>query len=153
MIFPNFNPRIFPALLIRAYDGDTVELVIDHGMGIHVKHPHSFRLYGIDTPEMRGRKADVEAAIAARDYALNWLLEPRVGTFAVTTHSRGRKTGYLDEPIPCFVMAHDGDDLGVDDLGKYGRWVVEIARNPRTVDDPTLNQALVDAGHAVLKTY
>ena len=40
----------YAAKLIEVIDGDTVDLLVDLGFGIHVKE--RFRLYGIDAPEM-----------------------------------------------------------------------------------------------------
>lgn len=40
----------YQAKLIEVIDGDTVDLLVDLGFGIHVKE--RFRLYGIDAPEM-----------------------------------------------------------------------------------------------------
>lgn len=52
------------AAVVRVIDGDTVELVID--MGNHMRWTQIFRLYGIDTPEVKQ---------AGHDEAVNRLAE------------------------------------------------------------------------------
>lgn len=60
------------AEVVDVYDGDTVTVDIDLGFGVWARG-QKMRLYGIDTPEMRGD--DRDRAIAARDFV-----------FAKTTH-------------------------------------------------------------------
>lgn len=43
----------YKAIVVSIYDGDTVTLDIDLGLGVW-QHNVKVRLYGIDTPEMRG---------------------------------------------------------------------------------------------------
>lgn len=54
----------YNANIISVYDGDTVRADIDLGFGIHT-HNVDLRLYGINTPELRGDTK--ELGIAARD--------------------------------------------------------------------------------------
>ena len=58
----------YQAKLIEVIDGDTVDLLIDLGFGVHVKE--RCRLYGIDAPEMpteagKAAKAQLESLIGA----------------------------------------------------------------------------------------
>ena len=58
----------YAAKLIDVIDGDTVDLLIDLGFGVHVKE--RCRLYGIDAPEMpteagRNAKSRLESLIGA----------------------------------------------------------------------------------------
>ena len=58
----------YAAKLIEVVDGDTVDLLIDLGFGVHVKE--RCRLYGIDAPEMpteagRNAKSRLESLIGA----------------------------------------------------------------------------------------
>ena len=58
----------YAAKLIEVIDGDTVDLLIDLGFGVHVKE--RCRLYGIDAPEMptdagRNAKSRLESLIGA----------------------------------------------------------------------------------------
>jgi len=52
------------AEVTNVVDGDTIDLNIDLGMGVHVYE--RCRLLGINAPEMRGKTKD--AGIEARDY-------------------------------------------------------------------------------------
>lgn len=58
----------YQAKLIDVIDGDTIDLMIDLGFGVHVKE--RCRLYGIDAPEMpteagRNAKSRLESLIGA----------------------------------------------------------------------------------------
>ena len=58
----------YQAKLIEVIDGDTVDLLIDLGFGVHVKE--RCRLYGIDAPEMpteagKAAKAHLESLLGA----------------------------------------------------------------------------------------
>lgn len=55
MDFYTYRAKLDPKKGINSvYDGDTVsKLVID--MGFNMQHINSFRLWGIDTPELRTR--------------------------------------------------------------------------------------------------
>ena len=60
----------YAAKLIEVIDGDTVDLLIDLGFGVHVQE--RCRLYGIDAPEMpteagKAAKAYLESLIAKAD--------------------------------------------------------------------------------------
>ena len=59
--------------VVSVYDGDTFRVDID-GWPPLIGRDMPVRIAGIDCPEMRGKDADKEAAIAARD-ALRDLLE------------------------------------------------------------------------------
>ena len=48
----SYNDNQYKATLVRVVDGDTVYLEVD--LGFNVKTIQSFRLIGIDTPEIRG---------------------------------------------------------------------------------------------------
>ena len=55
----------YPALVVSVYDGDTITVNIDLGFGVELKK-QKIRLYGINTPEVRG--ASKEQGIMSRDY-------------------------------------------------------------------------------------
>ena len=48
------NPYFYDGKITRVIDGDTFEIVFD--LGFYVTVRTKCRLYGIDTPEIRGRK-------------------------------------------------------------------------------------------------
>lgn len=52
------------------YDGDTMDVIIDIGFGVSIKH--RLRLLGIDTPELRGD--DRERGLVSRDAARGWMV-------------------------------------------------------------------------------
>lgn len=85
----------YKARYVSAYDGDSVRLDCDLGFNIWMKN-QVIRLYGIDTPELRGK--DREEGLKARDYVRERLTE-------------------CDELI---IKTHK------DKKGKYGRWLAEI---------------------------
>ena len=55
----------YKAKYIKAYDGDTVTVDIDLGFNTWMKD-QTIRLYGIDTPELRGEER--ERGLEVRDY-------------------------------------------------------------------------------------
>ncbi len=87
----------YKARIIDVYDGDSVTAVLD--LGLHIKVEVKLRLYGIDTPELRGEER--EKGLAARDF-LRYLILDR----DVIIHTIKDKTGkfgrllakiYIDE--------------------------------------------------------
>lgn len=108
------GPYLYFAELVRVVDGDTVDLRID--LGFHLTHERRFRLYGIDTPEIRG--TEKEAGTAAKNHLIG-LLDTGVKVGArlkVLTHkgsqtdSFGRylATLYLDHVNICDLMIQAG---------------------------------------------
>ena len=73
----------YKAKLIDVIDGDTVDLMIDLGFGVHVKE--RCRLYGIDAPEMPS-----DAGKIAKAY-LESLLNAATGELFVATRKMTRK--------------------------------------------------------------
>ena len=73
----------YAAKLIEVIDGDTVDLLIDLGFGVHVKE--RCRLYGIDAPEM-----PTEAGKAAKAY-LESLIAAATGELFIATRKMTRK--------------------------------------------------------------
>jgi micrococcal nuclease len=65
----------------RVIDGDTLLAKID--LGFNVRMTSYIRLFGVDTPEMRGEKA-TPAGILAREYVQLWL----TGRYDLMLHSR-----------------------------------------------------------------
>jgi micrococcal nuclease len=58
------NPSyIYKAKVTSVYDGDTITAIVD--LGFHTSVEMKFRLYGIDTPEVRG--ATREEGLRVRD--------------------------------------------------------------------------------------
>lgn len=55
------NPYCYRIIDYLVIDGDTVDLTLDLGFNIH--HKSRFRLYGINAPERKDRKAWLEAKL------------------------------------------------------------------------------------------
>ena len=63
---PDVTPYSYNAYVVSVYDGDTITVILDMGMGVQKKA--KCRMYGIDTPELRGKTAKEKAAAkVARD--------------------------------------------------------------------------------------
>ena len=120
----------YTATVMRWIDGDTVDLEIDLGFKTAVKD--RFRLYGIDTPELRPKKADFASEEERRE-------EIKKADAALAY---------------CEKIAPVGTRLVVrtfkDEKGKYGRWLADL-RIPE--EQRTLNEMLVAEGHAKLASF
>lgn len=65
------EPRTYRGRLHRVIDGDTIAVMIDHGFDIF--SIQSFRVRGVDCPEMRGgTKETRKAAKVAKLFTLEW---------------------------------------------------------------------------------
>lgn len=115
---------VYRAKVERVVDGDTLDVVIDLGFCCFTKL--RVRLYGVNTPEVRGESA--EAGKAATSYVERWLTEHG---------EQGR-----------FVMlrSHDGKPIGQE---KYGRWLAEVIGADRAI----LNVDILTTGHGVPVNY
>ena len=108
----------YRASLVRVIDGDTIVVNIDLGLGVWVCNQY-LRLYGIDTPELRGQER--EAGLRARQFVCHALKCSEI-----------------------VIETHKGDSKG-----KYGRWLATVWYKPVLTDKFTnLNSALVDDGQA-----
>ena len=65
----------YKAIITDVYDGDSVTADIDLGFGIWMRN-QKLRLYGIDTPELRG--AEREEGLKVRDYVTDLILGQEV---------------------------------------------------------------------------
>ena len=128
----------YKAKVVEVIDGDTLELLIDLGLGVHGKE--RVRLFGIDAPEMRFQKGK-----EARSYLINMIdaaklieqdatgIEP---TFIVKTiKDRTDKYGrYL-------VLLYDSVDDIADDI--------DAMIHAKTLDRGSFNWQMVLGNHAV----
>lgn len=69
-----FNPYLYKAKIISVYDGDTCVAEIELGFDIIFKQ--KLRLYGINTPELRGEER--EQGLISRDYVRELILNKEV---------------------------------------------------------------------------
>ena len=64
----DINLHYYKAYVLDVYDGDTITIDINLGLGV-VLAKQKIRLYGINTPEIRGGTPEEKArGFAARDY-------------------------------------------------------------------------------------
>ena len=97
----------FPARSWRVYDGDSImDLALDLGFGVTITI--TGRLYGINTPELRGSTR--EQGLEARD----WLRERMGEAQTVLIETR-------PETAP--------------QQGKYGRWLITVWADDQNLND------------------
>jgi micrococcal nuclease len=70
-----FKMYEYKATVVKVYDGDTITVDIDLGFGIVLKK-QVLRLYGINTPEVRG--AEKEEGKKVRDLLRSMILEQEI---------------------------------------------------------------------------
>ena len=114
----------YKATILRVVDGDTLDLLIDLGMNVHVKE--RVRLARINTPEIHGVKKDSEEYIKGMQAKL-----------LVETILAGQ------ELIVKTIK---------DKKGKYGRYIAEIYID-KDGNLINLSDHLVEYGHAEFKSY
>lgn len=110
----------YSADITGVYDGDSVTAILDLGLNIAI-HKAKLRLYGINTPEMRGGTLETKAkAVLARDFVRERILGKTVLVHTVKK-------------------------------GKYGRYLATIWEIDGEGDPlpESLNDALIRLGHAV----
>jgi micrococcal nuclease len=113
---------VYSATFVSCYDGDTCTFNVHLGLSV-VLARQTVRLYGIDTPELRG--ATREAAREARDYVIGVLQ---------TSHQ-------IELHVP---QRRNCDELGGCDLrGKYGRLLANVV-----ADGQSVNALLLATGRA-----
>jgi len=101
-----WDPRPFPAKVLRIVDGDTIDLMIDCGFDIHTRQ--RIRLARVDTPEVRGEEK-IEG-IKAKAFVEDFL--HGVEQVQVTTQKAKGKFGrYIGE----IVVIRDGEMVNLSD--------------------------------------
>jgi endonuclease YncB( thermonuclease family) len=114
------------------YDGDTVSrMEVELGFNASMKKM-KFRLFGINTPELRGGTDETKAlARASRDRLRELIVGKEIQ-----------------------IKTFKGSDY-VDKKGKYGRWlcIIYLLNEDGSIDPVSVNDKLVIEGHAVAKDY
>jgi micrococcal nuclease len=84
----------YKAFVTKVYDGDTITVNIDLGFGIKI-FKQKIRLYGINTPEIRGECK--EDGYKSRDYLSNLILNKEIilETYKDKTCKYGRWLGII----------------------------------------------------------
>ena len=94
----------YNATIIDVYDGDTVTCNISLGFGV-LMHKQKIRLYGINTPELRG--SDKENGIKARDFLRSQILNKEI-ILQTIKDKKGKYGRWLG------IIHHD--DVNINDL-------------------------------------
>lgn len=96
----------YRALVTKVYDGDTITVDIDLGFGTWQKG-QKIRLYGIDTPEVRGTER--AAGLVSRDWLRNAILDTII---VVKTHKdkKGKYGRWLGD---IYLNQYDDTSLNV----------------------------------------
>lgn len=90
----------YKAHVTKVYDGDTITVNLDCGMNVILKN-QKIRLYGINTPELRGSDEEKEKGRDARDFLREKILNKTITlrTILDKTGKYGRLLGvvYVDD--------------------------------------------------------
>ncbi len=99
--------------LVRVVDGDTYYMLID--LGFRTRGEHSIRLWGLDTPELRGTEEEKVRGRAAKQFVIDWFKTHRHPEtegnqpWPFKLHTQKDKTSfnrYIGE-IYCAAWGHD----------------------------------------------
>ena len=101
---------------IYAYDGDTITADID--LGFKITKREKLRLYGIDTPEIRGEER--EEGLIVRDYV------------------RDRIDKAIEENAMIWILSYK------DKQGKYGRYLVELFIDGENINQTLINEGMAE---------
>lgn len=122
------SPYLYWAKVTSVYDGDTLTADMSLGFGISYEK-QKLRLYGINTPELRGGTEETKAAArAARDRLRELVLDKWIKVETIQ-----------------------------DSKGKYGRYLAVLWMPENDVEPygtfTDVNSLLIAEGHAVEATY
>ena len=121
----------YQAKLIDVIDGDTVDLIIDLGFGVHVKE--RCRLYGIDAPEMPSEQGKIAKAY------LESLLNAATGEIFVATRKMTRKPREKTDKYGRYLaVLYDGSHH-ID---------IDVEESSLNMMQGSINFAMVYTGHA-----
>jgi len=124
----------YDAIITEVYDGDTVFCEIDMGLNVWIKNA-SLRLYGIDTPELRG--SEKVSGYAARDF-----LCEQLSGLEISELKKNKRRIVMPVNVNVLIKSHD------DKTGKYGRLLATIWK-----DGVNINELMLSSGHAVVPSY
>lgn len=108
--------------VVSIYDGDTLTVEID--LGMNISRTETIRLYGIDTPELRGTSRN--SGLESRDYL------------------RSIINSAEEEHLDIYIRTYK--DKG----DKYGRLLGEIFLGDLS---ESINDKLVSSGYAIYREY
>ncbi len=110
----------YRAKVLDVVDGDTLRVEVD--LGLDIRHRITLRLFGVDTPEVRGEER--EAGLAAKAFVEAWLPADRV-VIIQTVKDKREKYGrylaavYIPTGDPINPWPHLGEELV---KAGHGRW-------------------------------
>lgn len=81
----------YKAKVDRVVDGDTIDVVID--LGFYMTTKQRIRLYGINTPEVRGKEK--EAGLASKQFVIDYLADKEITIDTTKTGKFGRWLGVI----------------------------------------------------------
>lgn len=131
---------LYKAELIRVVDGDTLDVTLDLGFGIHYGGGDAvrLRLADIDTPELRSKdEAEKTAALAAKEFVIDTL-------FCAAYDVKGTTEMFGWPLLVRTIKTRKGTPRRT-----FGRYVAEVFFQPEGLAWQNLNELLVKEGHAV----
>jgi micrococcal nuclease len=109
---------IYKAYVTDVYDGDTITCIIDCGFNLGIQKT-KIRLYGIDTPELRGKER--ELGLFVRDELRKKILHKHV--FLKTIKDKTGKYGRFLGKI--YVDKENTNNKETDDYLCINEWLLE----------------------------
>ena len=100
----------YKALIVAVYDGDTVTAEVD--LGFNIKITEKFRLFGINTPEVRGDERD--KGLVSRDALRQKILDKQV-----TMETKKDKKGKYGRYLGTIFLEEEGELININ------KWIVE----------------------------
>ena len=104
-----FSLYFYKAVVKSVYDGDTVTLDIDLGLGVWLKK-QKIRLYGINTPEIRGEER--ESGLISKYRLSDMILGKEI---VIETH-RDKTEKYGRWLATLWFKEEDGDWININEL-------------------------------------
>jgi len=99
---------------IRAVDGDTIDVMIDHGFRVYTRQ--RLRLARIDAPELRDKDPEVmKRAFEARDFIVHF---------------------FVENGFRCALYTEKTD--------RFGRYIAEVEVNGKNLSDELLRVGLAE---------
>jgi endonuclease YncB( thermonuclease family) len=122
---------------VHPVDGDTFDVLVDDGERHY--HVERFRLFGLNTPELKSPDpATAQAARAARQYVIDWA-ETHEAHNTLTLNWPSVEALWDEfRPVPYFLRTTSKQE-------KYGRWLADF----RCQQAHSLNVDLLASGLAV----
>jgi micrococcal nuclease len=97
---------VYRAHVIKVYDGDTITVNIDLGFNISIKE--KLRLYGINTPEVRGDER--EQGLISRDWLRDLILDKDI-----IIKTKKDKKGKYGRYLATIFIDIDGEEKNIND--------------------------------------